>query len=1392
METNPSTNTLIDPLFSPPINPLPEARHQPFPLTDMQLAYWVGRNGAFDLGQVSTHCYMEIESNHVDIGRLEHAWQQMIQRHAMLHTIVLPDGQQRVLDQVPAYEIGVLDLRTKAACEVETKLEEIRTRMSHQVLPSDQWPLFEIKATHLADNRYRFHFSMDMLILDGRSQALLFYEWHQLYRDPGSSLPACEVSFRDYVMAEMALKQTDRYRHDLDYWLERAASLPLAPDLPLAANPPSSIPPRFNNHLDRLDALAWTRLKRKATREGLSPLAVLLAAYVEVLRIWSKNPQFSINITRSNRLADDWRLKNVIGNYTSSLILDVGKPDAVSFSVHAQHIEQRLRTDLDHSSVSGIEVVRELNRQNSDEGQVIMPVVFTSLVGTPSPTDETKPTAWLGESDWLGKNIYTISQASQVWIDCQTHEQAGELLFNWNALDALFPGNLISDMFAAFSRLLHQLSRDDGFWQTDWTEAAELLIPSAQRNQRDAINNTTGPVSKALLHTLFTDQVSLQPDQPALLSTKRTLTYRQLHDHSSRVAHWLRLENARPGTLVAVVMEKGWEQVVGVIGTLMSGAAYLPINADLPGDRIRYLLEHGQVALALTQSWHNDRIDWPPHIKRLCIDTAGDIPLPGDPIQTVQAPEDLAYVIYTSGSTGTPKGVMIDHRGAVNTILDVNQRFQVISSDRVLALSALNFDLSVYDIFGMLAAGGAVVIPDVCTERDPLHWFKMICTYQVTIWETVPALMQMLVEYLACRCEKLPETLRLVMMSGDWIPVDLPERIRDLTHNAKIVSLGGATEASIWSILHPIERVDASLPSIPYGKPMRNQTFHVFDHMLIPRPVWVPGQLYIGGIGLAKGYWRDAEKTTASFVWHPKRAERLYRTGDMGRYLPDGNIEFLGREDFQVKIRGHRIELGEIENVLLQHPQIQAAVVSAEGKARGSERLVAYLVHTDQPPCLSEEACMTHVQPAAEICSDPFLADMLRCFLEGKLPDYMIPTAFVKLSHLPLTPNGKIDRKSLPMPDQAQYADENGYMPCRDSLDVQIASIWQHVLRIDIMGIRENFFELGGHSLQAIQVLSQIKKRIGKDIAVANFFKAPTVEGLADIIHSEGWTSPFTHLFPVSTDGSKPVFFSVFIPATDAKKLIRPGQPFFGGAPHGFDGTPIPPTIEELAAEFVSEIKLIQPEGPYFIGGYSFGGLLAFEIASQLKNEGKKIGGLILMDPMLPGEKARALNPGEICAVTNMANPKPNNVSTQLAIRWQRFWHLPPREKIVKLINYTYWRLVKRTGAEARIKQLACKGLMMAGCPVPLKLKQFSYHQKYSRMSRGYCPTPYNGEVFFLKTTEEAIHPEIFWQDYISEPLEIHEVPGGHLQFFHEPNVQFVAEKFNLCLEKAQSGKQAK
>lgn len=1061
-------------------------RYQPFPLTDIQQAYWIGRNVAFELSNVATHSYREIECFNLDIERFAKAWRRLIERHDMLRAIVQPDGQQRILPQVPAYEIKVLDLRGKSSEIVASRLAEICDRMSHQVLSVEQWPLFEICATVLSDRKLRLHISFDLLIGDAWSYQIIGRELAELMQNLDSLTTPIELSFRDYVLAEVALRDSQLYSRSLEYWQNRLATFPLSPELPLEKNLVAVTNPRFQRRAGKLQPETWQQLQNQANQAGITPSGILLAAYAEILTVWSKNPRFTINLTLFNRLPLHPQINQVVGDFTSLNLLAIDNSGKDSFAVRAKRIQQQLWDDLDHRYVSGVRVLRELAQIQERNLGALMPVVFTSTLSQDSQ-DLSSPL------DWLGETVYSSSQTPQVYLDHVVSEAAGALVFYWNAVEELFPVGLLDEMFAAYCDLLERLANEDEIWQTQTRQ----LLPATQLEQMARINTTETPILETyreqfghtpLLHTLFFDQVALHRDQAAIISNDRTLTYQELGDRSLQLAHQLHQLGTRPNQLIAIVMDKGWEQIVATLSILACGAAYVPIDPGLPTQRRWHLLQEAEVQVIITQSWLDSALEWPDAIARICADTLELSASFSQPLFDL-SPTSLAYIIYTSGSTGMPKGVMIDHQGAVNTILDINQRFHAESTDRVIALSSISFDLSVYDIFGTLAAGGTIVIPDVDAARNPEHWVELLVKHQVTIWNSVPALMQMLLEYAGSRKEILPTSLRLVLLSGDWLPLTLATQIRAIWENAQVLSLGGATEASIWSIFYPITSINPTWKSIPYGRPMANQRFYVLNEALEQCPAWVPGQLYIGGIGLAQGYWKNPEKTNNSFIINPQTQERLYKTGDLGRYLPDGNIEFLGREDFQVKINGYRIELGEIEAVLQQHPTIKEVVVNAFGESGKNQQLIAYIV-LDQTK--------TPVN----------LHSTLQNFLQQKLPDYMVPSIYIPLDVLPLTSNGKVDRCSLPIPENLCPQIHRVEAIPTTEVERFIANLWQDLLGVGQVSIYDNFFELGGNSLTATQLATRIRNKFGVDLPLMKVFTSPTLKDLSETLEGNIVSKP--------------------------------------------------------------------------------------------------------------------------------------------------------------------------------------------------------------------------------------------------------------------------------------------
>ncbi|MDB9304386.1 amino acid adenylation domain-containing protein [Nodularia spumigena CS-591/12] len=923
----------------PKIQPQPQERYQPFPLTDIQQAYLIGRNAAFELGNIATHGYQEIETVGLTVAQVEIAMQRLIERHDMLRVIVQADGQQQILSQVPDFKITVTDLQPhpnpplgkgreldfpvspiyKGELRgVDSTLQDIRQSLSHQIRPTDSYPLFEIQAILLDENKIRFCISFDVLIGDAWSFRLLGRELVQILENPDIELPPISLTFRDYVLTEKTLRESAIYQRSQAYWQNRLTTLAPAPELPLTKPLSKITEPHFTRRSGTLSPSQWQKLKQQGSEAGITPSGILLAAFAKILSRWSKQPNFTLNLTLFNRLPLHPEVNQIVGDFTASLLLEIVSAGCHNFLELAHRIQTQLWDDLDHRYFSGVEVLRQLARQQQRVTEALMPVVFTSTLTQEHPQPE-------NQGNWHGYLIYSLSQTSQVYLDHQVGEVAGALVFNWDTIDELFPVGMLDEMFHSYCNFLTQLVQPD-------TIVPQLPSPPA-------------PQPSLCLHTLFFQQVAKQPNQSAIFTTEQTLTYQQVSDRVCHLAQQLQYLNVIPNQLIAIVMDKGWEQVVAALAIFTSGAAYVPIDPQLPAQRRLQLLQETQAQIILTQSWLDKTLEWADHPTRICVDTLdtanqATIPTPQ------QQPTDLAYVIYTSGSTGTPKGVMIDHQGAVNTILDINQRFGVTEKDRILALSSLSFDLSVYDIFGILAAGGTIVIPEC--GKDPTHWMQLINQYQITIWNSVPALMQLLLDSSPTQ----NQTLRLVLLSGDWIPLTLPERIRSQFNHPQIISLGGATEASIWSIFYPIDKIDPHWKSIPYGYSLSNQQVYVLNHSLEPSPIWAIGAIYIAGLGVAKGYWQNPELTAEKFInWeqinsklkHPSLST-FYKTGDLGRYLPDGTIEFLGREDFQVKVNGYRIELGEIEAALQQHPAINQAVVTTAGNTPSQQQLVAYLV----------------------------------------------------------------------------------------------------------------------------------------------------------------------------------------------------------------------------------------------------------------------------------------------------------------------------------------------------------------------------------------------------------------------------------------------------------------
>ncbi|HEX6685975.1 MAG TPA: amino acid adenylation domain-containing protein [Candidatus Limnocylindrales bacterium] len=1004
---------------------------------------------------------------------------------------------------------------------------------------------------------------------DGWSMEILLRDIMSCYH--GGQPAPVRVQYGDYAADQ---RERGPAQRDVDFWRERLAGLaPL--ELPTDF-------PRAARQTHRGAALGFTidpgltsGLNRLARDSGATLYMVLLAAYAALLGWYAGQDDVAIGAPVAGRPAPE--LEPVVGCFVNMLAMRIDLAGDPSFVDALARARDTVLDALAHQDLAFEHLVAELNVDRDASRSPLFQVALSMMnYGRGPALASIEPFPVDARSTRYDLELYAAESGDGLALT---------VVYNVD----LFSADRMRRFQGHFETLLSQIAAAPG------TQLSRLdMLSPAEVAQRSAWNDTACNLGEpGCLHPPLVERARQAPHATAVIHPDGRISHGELEAAARQLAGVLVDSGMRQGELVAVVMPRCWEQVVAVLAIQLAGGAYLPVDADLPQLRRDQLLRLGECRLVLTQS----------DVRAISVDPQAQ----SEPRGHDGNPEDLAYVIFTSGSTGTPKGVMIDHRAAVNTVRDINSRFGIGPSDRVLAVSALSFDLSVYDIFGMLAAGGALVLPEHAHARDPAQWARLVCEHGVTVWNSVPALMELLVEQAEQDGTDIG-SLRLVLLSGDWIPLTLPDRIRRLAPHARVVSLGGATEGAIWSILHEIDRVDRSWPSIPYGRPMANQSFHILDRHGRPVPVGIPGELHIGGVGVALGYWRQPELTGAAFGRFGPTGQRLYRTGDMGLYHPDGTIEFLGRKDSQIKIRGYRIELGEIEAALARHSAVAECVVVASGP-RDNRHLVAYFVPRSPAGATS----------AAD----------LRAHLTRILPGYMVPSRFAALDAFPLTANGKVDRARLPEPgpvtESSPAADET-----RTATEDLVSTVWAEVLQIPAPGLDEDFFDLGGHSLLGIKAVTRLRKRLpeGVTVGVVDLFQHPTVRRLSrllDLSTSEARQERLLHeLTPVRS--SAPELTLVCVPYGGGTAIAY--QPLANALPetHSLWALELPDgelSVPDLARRCAEEIRQKVP-GPIAVYGHcGVGSAVAVATALLLQESGADLRALYL-GGIFPFARARS------------------------------------------------------------------------------------------------------------------------------------------------------------------------
>ena len=1336
------------------------------------------------------------------------AWEQVMERHAILRTSFrwtnAGEPSQQVYQDV-SLPVAQYDWRGLPDIEQQERHQTYLQSDRQRGFDLSHAPLMRLALFRLAEAEYRLIWTFHHILLDGRSFTLLLKEVFALYeaicQGQTLSLPSPRP-YRDYIEW---LQQQDLSRAK-NFWqhLLKGFSTP-TPLLPVQAS--SQLQAGYGEEQIRLSSALTTALQALAKQQDITPNTIVQGAWALLLSRYSGEEDVVFGATRACRHSALAGTEAMMGLLINTLPVRVQVP-AEAFllpwlkELRSQHIAVR---DYEHTPLVNVQAWSDVPPGVS---------LFESIVVF---------------ENYLLNTV--LQQQGDNWQnrDFQFHEQPGFPLVLISCLDTELLLKISYDRRrfdkAAIARLLgHLQTLLAGMIAQPERSLAELtLVTDAERQQLLVSWNDTAATydQDSCLHQLFEAQVARNPQAIAVVYENRSLTYGEVNRQANQLAHHLKALGVGAGTFVGVYLNRGLEMIPALLGILKAGGAYVPLEPSFPEARVQWILDSLDVRWVITQPCHQPTFEGlQPQLPQLehliCLDLhssdeatiaapAEAVLEPSSSTQSFSTPssskglhvwqpahlqqlaqenlpkqngsDDTAYVIFTSGSTGTPKGVVVRHQPVINLIEWVNRTFNITASDRVLFITSLCFDLSVYDIFGLLAAGGSIRVVSSDDVRDPAALLQILYHEPITFWDSAPPALQQLVPFFT----RVPATdrssLRLIFMSGDWIPVTLPDAVKAAFPGVQVISLGGATEATVWSNVYPIDHIDPNWTSIPYGKPIQNAQYYILDARLQPCPIGVTGELYIGGDCLASGY-TDPVKTAERFIPHPFRPStqaRLYRTGDLARFFPDGNIEFLGRIDHQVKIRGFRVELGEIEAVLAQHPAIRVSTVIAREDQPGEKRLVAYIVPREQPA--------------------PTIGELRHC-LKEKLPDYMVPSAFVMLEELPVTANGKLDRQALPAPEAVFAGDRqtllsatnegatgvtaSTFVAPRDELECQLTEVWEAVLKVKPIGIHDNFFELGGHSLSAVRVWSQVEERFGKGLPLATLFQAPTIGELAKalrrlepapvcpslvVIQSGQSTSCKLPLFCIHVLGRGLEFYLPLV------RHLDPARPVYGLAAQIAGEAIALDRVEDLAAHYIQQMRTLQPQGPYLLVGVSFGGLVAYEMAQQLKEQGQHVALLGLIDtyPPIAAQSSFALD----AATKYWSKMRQTGLAYLLPmLRDQLRW----RTNDLMLALWTFY-CYARTASAQRL-----------GLPLSNEIMDFNYEQENQQLTDRYCIRSYSGRLTLFKAAEvaSAYHdlPDnaLSWRRLAENTLEVYTIPGNHLGMLKEPHVQILGKQLEDCI----------
>ncbi|TAF08476.1 MAG: non-ribosomal peptide synthetase, partial [Nostocales cyanobacterium] len=1191
----------------------------------------------------------------------------------------------------------------------------------------------------LSETEHLLLICMHHIVSDGWSMGVFVGELVTVYnaylQNQPSPLTPLPIQYADFAIWQRNWLQGDILERQLNYWKQQLETAPKF--LPLPTDRPRPAVQTFEGSYQEfaLSEELSNQLIALSQKQGVTLFMTLFAAYNILLYRYTGQTDILVGSPIANR--NQREIEGLIGFFVNTLVFRTQLSENPSFNELLTQIRTTALSAYAHQDLPFEMLVEALQPERDLSYTPLFQVMFI-LQNAP-----------ISDTELTGLEVSALAietTTAKFDLTLSMEQTTTGIRGGWEYNTDLFDSSTIARMTGNLITLLSAIA------ENSQTRINQLPILTATEKQTLFIdwNHTTVEYPQyQCIHQLFEEQVQKTPDAVAVVFANQQLTYRELDQKANQLANYLHSLGVTTDVLVGISVERSLEMVIGLLGILKAGGAYLPLDPEYPIERLQFILEDAQVRFLLTQQ---NLVNHLPtnQAQIICLDGDWDIISQAsvNHLSTQVRGNNLAYVIYTSGSTGKPKGVQIVHHAVVNFLTAMQQQPGITQDDILLGVTTISFDIAALEIFLPMTVGARLIIASRQVTIDGQQLAELLLNSQTTIMQATPATWRLLLEN-NCDLSNLK-----ILCGGEALPGDLAQKLS--TQGASLWNLYGPTEATIWSSVYEIQP-ENDLISI--GRPINNTQFYVLDQNLQPVPVGVPGELHIGGAGLAKGYLNRPELTAEKFIANPfdNGKTKLYKTGDLVRYLKDGNIEYISRIDNQVKVRGFRIELGEIETLLSQQENVQIACVIVREDTPGDQRLVAYIV------------------PQPQQTPTP---NILRQFLKAKLPDYMIPNTFVILESLPLTPNGKIDRRALSVPTPTHNIDS--FVAPRTDLELQLAQIWSEILKVENVGVKDNFFDLGGHSLLATYLMAQIREKIGKEIPLAALFQHPTIEELAIALtkihqNTNSQNSPLVALQP---RGTQPPFFC--IPGAggfpyyfyNLARALGENQPFYSFQAQGTNGELAPITkVEEIATYYIQAIQTVQPHGPYYLGGHSFGGKVAFEIAQQLIQQGEEVALLAILDTNAPINYGRGEEADDTTWLISIANSLQTAFAKDIEIDSVTLRSLAPSQQIKYVLEYLQMLDILPPNANTQyIENL---------------LQAYKANNNIEYAPQQFTPIPITlFRASEMSAEEQAAFPSELltddtwgWTPFASQPVDVQFVPGNHITMMTPPHVQTLAAK---------------